>query len=55
MESCATCKYFGEEDGICRRFPPTRLMFGPASVTQFPKVKSSEWCGEFVAKQEEPT
>lgn len=51
--SCATCLFFRKDDGdkgFCHRYPPQVLGGGGAwdsSDTQWPQVRSIEWCGEW--------
>lgn len=55
--SCATCKFaLAQEDAtVCRRYPPTRVIFqrrmaqAPVSVGR-PEVQPADWCGEFKAE-----
>lgn len=41
---CANCRHYdpiNDGVGLCRRFPPQ-------TTEKWPKVRSYDWCGEFV-------
>ena len=45
--SCETCRFWlqlHEQQGACRRFPPSATMGG---AQYFPRIEASGWCGEF--------
>jgi hypothetical protein len=48
---CGTCEYFTAEpkddDGKCRRYPPSTLLSGDDLVFLQPVVDQTGWCGEF--------
>ena len=49
--SCAQCKFFQNEQSECRRYAPS-----PAEgdkKAHWPTVAKSDWCGEFVAADEQ--
>ena len=41
--ACKDCRYWREETGLCRRFPPSR--------DGFPRVEPDCWCYCFEGKQ----
>lgn len=49
LAHCAICRFVQRDDdegaSQCRRYPPTPTS---KSVGQFPYVKDTDWCGEFV-------
>ena len=55
MPTCQTCKFFlakGKADGLCRRNPPTPLIYPHgASVSVFPPMLNEGWCGEHFEKE----
>lgn len=56
METCQSCKYFmpqSDEQGLCRRSPPTVLVYPDGqTVSVFPPMLAEEgWCGEFDKKE----
>jgi len=70
MENCGTCKWWGggkeEENGVCRRFPPTPIMMQMPEVgigevkmitrmnSYFPTTRgTTPACGEFKTKEAE--
>jgi len=56
-QSCKTCKFFRDEDGACRRYPPTAMPEVSGEVTEvvtlmdpisaFPLTHPDDWCGEW--------
>lgn len=49
-ECCKKCKFFmseSDDQGICRRNPPTPLAGMQGIVSFFPSMLNSGWCGEF--------
>lgn len=49
-EQCGSCKWFeskAEEVGICHRYPPTVYPNGQGSMSLFPPVQPTEFCGEY--------
>lgn len=50
---CGQCRFFcqdGADNGLCRRYPPTPVMY---AYGVFPRVeKDSASCGEFATKEE---
>jgi len=56
MENCQTCRFYSQENGQCRRYPPTVLQGDlwsddPTLRRYFeqerPSVAPSDWCGEY--------
>lgn len=57
---CGNCIFFCEEknknEGFCHRFPPQVIPSGRyciTSLSEWPKVFSYYWCGEFKLQNEE--
>ena len=46
--SCSECRFF--RDGTCRRYAPR----AHAKQIRWPKVASTDWCGEFEYEPKEP-
>lgn len=48
---CGVCEYFTaqpkDDDGKCRRYPPSTLLSGEDLVFLHPVVEHGDWCGEF--------
>ena len=48
--TCSTCQYFlkqTDEQGLCRRYPPTLfLRTDESTVSLFPPMLNEGWCGE---------
>lgn len=56
-QRCPNCKHYkarGEDNGYCRRYPPTILNAGAYQRfrTEFPEVSYHDWCGEFAESLE---
>lgn len=52
--TCATCRWL-QEIGECRRMPPVTVMqtdLNGRLMTLWPRVKSTDWCGEHAPKGE---
>ena len=45
--TCKDCAYFNAANGECRRNAPFPV--GHRQYAQWPKVKDSDWCGQFEA------
>jgi hypothetical protein len=57
MNECKTCRFFSDLEygrGGCHRYPPT-VHDEEECRTYFPTVEDEYWCGEWSAKEEEPT
>jgi len=63
-ESCETCKFFKRDpecefeitednEGICRRYPPTVFSNSVGETQGLPVVCVDHWCGEYVKKEDE--
>lgn len=52
MQTCQSFMPQSDEKGICRRSPPTGLVY-PAgqTVSVFPPMLVEGWCGEFAKKE----
>jgi len=55
IRSCSTCRFFMEKEkggniGGCVRYPPS---IGSLSLTRFPEVERSWWCGEYKGREEQ--
>lgn len=56
-QQCSECKYCRKTTWHCLRYPPA-MLFGahfmqpgdnvPNAVALYPKVRATDWCGEFV-------
>jgi hypothetical protein len=48
MNTCATCKAFDEDNGLCRLHPPVYTdMYG----FSYPRVTDNDWCLEWQSKE----
>ena len=52
--SCGDCKFFDDDAGECRRYPPTVMAYAAESfdggvgfTSQWPSVRPDDWCGEW--------
>lgn len=50
--SCANCKFYKANEGLCRRFPPSPVLVAlyPESLriqSHFPPMQPVGWCGEW--------
>ncbi|AEJ01312.1 hypothetical protein Nit79A3_1480 [Nitrosomonas sp. Is79A3] len=54
MKKCKSCKFFlgiDDEQGFCRRFPPTPIPGKDDAIySHFPMMLNDGWCGEFKLK-----
>lgn len=51
-EECSNCKYFKKNK--CRKKPPKIVGSGQyGTITAFPEVKSTDWCGEHESKDKD--
>jgi hypothetical protein len=53
--ACATCQFFlaqSEEQGLCRRYPPTVVVMQPdqSTLSMFPPMLKNGLCGEHKEK-----
>jgi len=49
-ECCKKCKFFmaeSDDQGICRRNPPTPIAGMQGVIAFFPSMLNVGWCGEF--------
>jgi hypothetical protein len=56
-EKCENCRYWlqmnlTDSDGVCRKYPPKRVSSPVGVSTNFPPIKSDQWCGEFKEREE---
>lgn len=55
---CKDCKFFFILENTCRRYPPRTMSvkdgFAIKTDSQFPKVNSHSWCGEYQDRSEKP-
>ena len=43
-ESCHSCKFYEDKQGVCRRYP--RVVIEGSWL--YPRVRKDDWCGEYV-------
>ena len=48
---CTNCKFFNTAESECRRYAPSPTENG--SNASWPSVSAEDWCGEFVAADEQ--
>ena len=53
---CIDCTYFDKDGKECHKFPPrlyikTAGEYGPETVTLWPSVVRTAWCGAFEAEE----
>ncbi|OIQ52027.1 hypothetical protein BerOc1_00498 [Pseudodesulfovibrio hydrargyri] len=58
-ELCENCRYYlavqtnYKEDGTCRFAPPTISLISEQAMGIWPKVKNTDWCGQFSPKRKQ--
>lgn len=54
--TCQSCIHFlkqSDEQGLCRRYPPTLfLRADDSTISIFPPMLNEGWCGEFQVKEQ---
>lgn len=49
-EECRACYFWDRlsgDQGACRRYPPTTIVFNGAKESPAPQTTGDWWCGEF--------
>lgn len=46
-ETCSSCRFYDDQYGTCKRFPPKLVKGFLHEGWHSPKVTSYDWCGEY--------